>query len=735
MVAITRPFALSIAETHDLEAWRFKLSTHYSAEEMARIDQALTWAKDSYHNKVLPVTQEPLFSHAVATAAIVVDLGMDCDAVCATLLFSLAECNAQYKDIITKQMGGAVAELAEGINKVSKIHMLAQPKNVKHDEVNQQMEAMRKMLLAIVEDIRVVLVKLAWRTQTMHYLQQCPSAIQQSLAQETLDIFAPLANRLGIWQVKWELEDLSFRFLEPQLYKKIAQLLDERRIDREQFISNVLTRLRAELAQAGIRADLMGRPKHIYSIYKKMQKKRLDFSHLYDIRAVRILVDDVKACYMVLGIVHHIWQPIPGEFDDYISHPKGNDYRSLHTAVIGPDDKAVEVQIRTFDMHEHAEHGVAAHWRYKEGGKSNAQYEAKIAWIRQLLDWREDVHQGKALADAFKTELFDDAIYVITPAGKVITLPTGSTPIDFAYHVHTDLGHRCRGAKVDGHIVPLHTPLKNGQRVEIIAAKEGTPSIDWLHQGYLKSPRAISKVRHWMRQQNIDVAIDTGRTLFEREAVKAGISHPNIEHIAETFRCKNTEDFFAALGQNEISLREVHQALQNTRRPHDHTTQEVTANHIIRSGKAKVRQAGVLIEGVDELMTLLAKCCKPVPPDIIMGFVTKGRGVSIHRTDCPSLQRLVAVNPERIISADWGKNSGNVFAVDLLIIAIQRPTLLRDLSDILAREKVNITSVNTLNREHRTKLYFTIEIQDMANLQRVMHRLREVPTVINVVRG
>lgn len=736
MVAVTRPFNVSIAEAQNPKAWLNSLLKHYHQEEIDHISKALEWAKTSYHDQVLLPTLEPIFEHAIATAAIVVDLRMDADTVCATLLFSLVDCIPNYLDAITKKFGPSVALLAEGINKMRKISLLAQPKNLKQAEAALQIESMRKMLLAMVEDIRVVLVKLAWRAQTMHYLQHCPIHIQQETAQETLDIFAPLANRLGIWQIKWELEDLSFRFLEPNLYKKIAKLLDERRIDREQFIDDVLTTLRFEMDKAGIHANLMGRPKHIYSIYKKMQKKQLDFSDLYDIRAVRILVDDLKNCYTVLGIVHHIWQPIPGEFDDYIAHPKGNDYRSLHTAVIGPQDKAVEIQIRTFDMHEHAEYGVAAHWQYKEGGNRNTQYEAKIAWMRQLLDWREDVHQGKTLSDAFKTELFNDTIYVMTPAGKVITLPAGSTPVDFAYHVHTDLGHRCRGAKVDGSIVSLNTPLENGQRIEILTSKEGGPSIDWLQQGYLKSHRAIAKVRHWIRQQNLDIAIEAGRTLFEREANKSALLHTSIEHIAEHFHYKTVEDFFAALGQGEFSLRELQHALRDTHPTNDSTNHdaEMTAADIVHSAKADMHGKGILVEGVDKLMTMLAKCCKPVPPDAIIGFVTKGRGISIHCADCITLQKLAKEAPERIIQAAWGENIGQVFAVDLTITATQHPTLLRDLSEVLAREKINITAVNTSGKDHRTTLQFTIEINDAKLLPSIMHRLREVHGVNEVMR-
>nr|WP_247646347.1 TGS domain-containing protein [Deefgea sp. CFH1-16] len=468
-----------------------------------------------------------------------------------------------------------------------------------------------------------------------------------------------MANRLGVWQIKWELEDLGFRYLHTDTYKKIAKLLDERRVDREHFIGDVISKLRSELALAGVtHVDLMGRPKHIYSIWKKMQKKKLDFSELYDIRAVRVLVDDVKDCYTVLGIVHNLWQPIPGEFDDYIAQPKGNFYRSLHTAVIGPADKAVEVQIRTFDMHEHAEFGVAAHWRYKEGGKGDSRYEEKIAWLRQLLDWREDLANESDFSDAFKAELFDDTIYVLTPAGRVISLPKGSTAVDFAYHLHTDLGHRCRGAKVNGAIVPLGTPLENGQRVEILAAKEGGPSLDWLHQGYVKSHRASQKIRHWIRQQHLDIAIEAGHTLFDKEASRAGASNISQELIAQKLGYKQIEDVFAALGQGECSCRALAMAFAESLTPQEVADQ--TPELMVKTARANQSGEGILIEGIDKLMTMLARCCKPVPPDHVMGFVTKGRGISIHRTDCSALKRLATEAPERLIKADWGQSAGHV---------------------------------------------------------------------------
>lgn len=737
MVAVTRPLAQSIAEADNPLHWLTVLASRYSQDELGRISKALEWAQSEYRDKSYEDTGSPLLRHAIASASIVADLRLDADSVIATLLFAMPDILPNSSAAIEQRFGTPVAKLVESIRKIRElVSVLGSPQNHKHPDSAQQIEALRKMILAIVEDIRAVLIRLAWRTQTMHAVAKAPDDIRRRIAQETNDLYAPLANRLGVWQIKWELEDLSFRYLHPEPYKRIAKLLDERRVDRESFINEALASLRRELAASGVKADLTGRPKHIYSIWKKMQQKKLDFSEVYDVRAVRILVEDIKDCYTALGIVHHLWQPISGEFDDYISHPKGNFYRSLHTAVIGPQDKALEVQIRTFDMHEHAEYGVAAHWRYKEGGQGDSKYEEKIAWLRQLLDWREDMAQDSNLADVFKAEFFDDTIYLLTPAGRVISLPKGATPVDFAYHVHTDLGHRCRGAKVNGQIVPLYTALENGQRIEILAAKEGGPSLDWLHQGYVKSHRAEQKIRHWIRQQNQDIAIESGRTLFEREATRAGVPHHSkLEAIASRLERKTIDEVYLALGQGEISLRELAAALTSVMEP-PAPPMPINPDDLIRAARADQQGRGVLIEGVDQLMTLLAKCCKPVPPDSVIGFVTKGRGISIHRADCPTLKRLAAASPERLIRADWGKpQAGQVFAIDILVEAHDRHSLLRDLSEVLAREKINVTAVNTLSKDNRAQMRFTIEIRDTDQLQRVFVRLSEVIGVIHVYRA
>ncbi|MFC3626257.1 RelA/SpoT family protein [Vogesella amnigena] len=727
MVSVVRSVADTLADAADPATWLAHLGASLSSEERAMLTRAFDAARELYAGKTLPHTGEDVFSHAVAAAAIVADLNLLPDAIAATLLFAVPEYRNDWQEWLPKSFNRAVLTLVEGGNRVQRLTELARiDKLATPDDRAKQAETMRKMLLAMVADIRVVLIELAWRTQTMHYLAEVPDErVRRQIAQETLDLFAPLANRLGVWQIKWELEDLGFRHTEPDNYKKIAKLLDERRLERIDYIERVLDTLRGELKKAGIKGEVAGRPKHIYSIWKKMKKKKLDFSELYDIRAVRILVERLQDCYTVLGLIHSMWQPIPGEFDDYISNPKANDYRSLHTAVIGPEDRGVEVQIRTFEMHEHAEFGVAAHWRYKEGGRGDAQYEEKISWLRQLLDWREEMSGSDKgdLADAFKTELFSDTIYVLTPQGRVLALPHGATPIDFAYALHTDVGHRCRGAKVEGHIVPLSTPLQNGQRVEVLTAKDGGPSVNWLHEGWVKSPRAIAKIRQFIRQQNADAVRETGRQIFERELARHPQVQPNLSALAEKLGYDRLDELYGAIGHGEVSLRALANGIESFAPP---PVVELTADDIVRRSKGSHDAGGVLIEGVGNLMTILAKCCKPAPPDSVVGFVTRGRGISIHRSNCITLKRLSADAPERLIAADWGEQKSSVFPIDLEVHAADRPGLLRDISDVFSREKLNVIGVNTLSRNQKAKLRFTVEVRHVRDISRVLAHVMEV---------
>ncbi|MDO8312320.1 MAG: bifunctional (p)ppGpp synthetase/guanosine-3',5'-bis(diphosphate) 3'-pyrophosphohydrolase, partial [Sideroxyarcus sp.] len=503
----------------------------------------------------------------------------------------------------------------------------------------------------MVEDIRVVLIKLAERTQTLRNLSGANPEQQRQIAQETQSIFAPLANRLGVWQLKWELEDLALRYLEPALYKKVAKLLDERRVDRERYIAEVVAQLERSLAAAHIKAEVSGRPKHIHSIINKMKRKQLEFGELYDVRAVRVLVENVEQCYAALSIVHDLWSPIQSEFDDYIAHPKPNGYQSLHTAVLGPRKLALEVQIRTQQMHHDSELGVAAHWRYKENKKSETGFDEKIAWLRQILEWKSELAGSAEFQEQFKNELLQDRVYVFTPQGKVIDLPKGATPVDFAYVVHTDLGHRTRGAKLNGSIVPLNTKLQNGQRVEILSTKQGGPSRDWLSPklGFLQSARARAKVRHWFSEQNLDDSVAQGRTLLDRELHRIGVTDVNQEKLAQKLHYNKLDDLLAALGRGDITPRRVSLAIgQETPAP---APRSVTTQTI------QTQSGNVLIEGVGNLVSRTAKCCNPTKPDAIIGYVTRDRGITIHRRDCPFMQRVPEEREDRLLDAMWSTKS------------------------------------------------------------------------------
>ena len=704
--------------------------------EARMLQAALQLAEQIYPAGAATTAQEPLLPHLLQAALMVADMDLLPESVAATVLTDVPAHADNWEERVTEACGGAVANLVKGIDEVQKLTHFAKVDSLATPEERAaQAETMRKMLLAMVSDIRVVLIKLALRTRTMQFLSQTPdSPAKRALAKETLDIFAPLANRLGVWQLKWQLEDLGFRHYNPEEYRRIACLLDEKRDERLEYIERFLVQLKAAVRQAGIECDVAGRPKHIYSIYRKMVKKKLDFDGLYDIRAVRVLVNTVPECYSVLGIVHSLWQPIPGEFDDYIANPKGNGYKSLHTVIVGPEDKGIEVQIRTNEMHEFNEFGVAAHWRYKEGGKGDSAYEQKIAWLRQLLDWRENMAQsGKEdLAAAFKTELFNDTIYVLTPHGKVFSLPSGSTPIDFAYALHSDLGNRCRGAKVDGQIVPLSTPLENGQRVEIIAAKEGEPSVNWLHEGWVKSSKAISKIRAYIRAQNAEAVREEGKHQFDKVIAKIN-PKPNQQQVCEKLGFKQLEELYAAIGQGEVSLRAVQKAAGTLIEPQ---AVPVSENTIVKKSKiASGSKNGVLVDGEGGLLTVLARCCKPAPPDLIAGFVTREKGVSIHRECCPDFQHLAQKSPEKVVPASWAElDSGQIFAIDIEVRAQDRNGLLRDVSDCLARHKVNVTAVHTQTRGLEASMRFTLEVRQVNELPRVLANLAEVKGVSGVSR-
>jgi GTP pyrophosphokinase len=715
----------------DIPLWLDSLSRTFAPVEIEVIRRACEYAAPLYAGQV-ELTGVALMQHALGAASILVGMNMDHEAIAATLLHAVPAYLEGWPEKLTADFGANIAALVAGVARMEQIREFSEMeegREKKKGEPAQQAESLRKMLLAMVEDIRVVLIKLAERTQTMRSLSGADKERQIRIARETRGIFAPLANRLGVWQVKWELEDLSLRYLEPELYKKVAGLLDERRADREQYIADLIGQLKGELVQAGIRAEVTGRPKHIYSIINKMKRKQVDFGELYDVRAVRILVDDIKDCYAALGLVHNLWQPIPKEFDDYIAHPKSNDYRSLHTAVVGPRNLALEVQIRTHEMHRHSELGVAAHWRYKEGGKSDAKFDEKIAWLRQILEWKEEVADSGDMLEQFKSELFQDQVYVLTPQGKVIDLPKGATPVDFAYVLHTDLGHRTRGAKVDGSIVPLNYKLQNGQRVEILAAKQGAPSRDWLNPalGYLQSPRARAKVRHWFRYLNHEENISQGRAQLDRELHRLGVVSVNQEKIAQRLNFNKLEDFLAAIGRGDVGDYQIAQAVQDEVKP---KIEEVRAPVAVRPRAGQAAPSGILVEGVGNLLTKMAKCCQPAPPDAIVAYVTRDRGMTIHRRDCAAMLRLSDNRRDRVLSAQWGGAKDAAFSVDIEVEAYDRQGLLRDISDVFAREKINVTRVNTLSKNYQAKMQFSIEIKDLGQLGQLLALIHQVPSVV-----
>ena len=689
--------------------------------ERELVARALEFAEPLYAGELLS-TGEPVWPHALGIAASLAGIGLDAPGRAAGILFAAPK-RLGVTDRLREAFGPEVAGLAEGVERLYQLRVATRSNPVEQNEV------LRKMVLGMVEDVRVVLIRLASRTQTLRWFAKNPSPERNDYAKETLDIYSPLANRLGVFQLKWELEDLSFRYLEPELYKRIAQMLDERRVERQQYIADAIATLARELEAAGVKGEINGRPKHIYSIWNKMRNKGLDFSQVYDVRALRVIVPEVKDCYTALGVVHNLWQPIPKEFDDYISRPKGNLYQSLHTAVVGPAGKTLEVQIRTEDMHRHAEYGVAAHWQYKEKTKASKQFEQKIAWLRELLAWRDEVADWSKARD---TRL-DDTVYVLTPQGKVIDLPAGATPVDFAYALHTDLGHRCRGAKVDGHIVPLDTPLASGQRLEIATAKTGGPSRDWLNaeRGFVKSPRARQKIRQWFNAQAIQESVAAGRAQVEKELRRERAVNANLDQLASKLGFKQPDDLFAAVARDEVNLRQLHSALHGDARPAEQV-------ELPKRKKSAAAKGGVLVVGMDSLLTQLARCCKPVPPDPVRGFVTRGKGVSVHREDCPALKRLAEAQPERLIDASWGKGGGlgeAAYAVEIGVTATDRRGLLRDIGDALAREKINVTAVRTQSRDDLAFMRFSFEVANMAQLKRALAQVRQVKGVIRAARA
>jgi GTP pyrophosphokinase len=716
-------------EVMDFEPWLASLENGRSEAERELLTRAFHWANQAHANQKR-ASGEPYIQHCLAVAQMLAELRLDTATLAAALMHDTLEDTPVTYEELEAEFGNEIARLVDGVTKLGQIDHLSglSERNIREDA---KAESLRKMFLAMVDDVRVVLIKLADRLHNMRTLSSLPEHKRQRIARETLEIFAPLASRLGIWQMKWELEDLSLRHLEPQTYKEIATLIDERRPDRERHIETVVRQVREELTKAGINADVSGRPKHIYSIYRKMKRKGVDFGQIYDVQGVRVLVESPRDCYAALGIIHNLWRPIPGEFDDYIATPKDNMYRSLHTAVVGPEGKPLEVQIRTYEMHYTAELGIAAHWRYKEGQKHDPVFDNKIAWLRQLMEWRQEVTDAHEFIDTLKTDVFQDRVYTFTPHGDIIDLPTGATPIDFAYHIHTEVGHRCRGAKVNGKLVALDHQLRNGDQVEILTAKRGGPSRDWLnpHLGYIKTSRARSKVRQWFKRQNRDENIVQGREVLERELKRLGLEETPYDQIAKHFGYEKIDDLMAAIGTGDINAHQIAGRIMQLLRPEEEIT-EIPPARV----KPPTAATGVRVLGVGDLLTNLARCCNPLPGDEIVGYITRGRGVTIHRRDCPNILRTN--DRERLIEVDWGTEAAETHPVNVRVEAYDRQGLLRDIASVVADEAINLSAANVVTRkkDNMATMMVTLEIADIDQLSRVLARIERLPNVVEARR-
>jgi len=716
----------------------FDLLPDLSPSERLMIERAYIKAETAHAGQYRK-SGEPYFTHCVAVATILAEMKLDAEAIAAALMHDLVEDTNTTLEEIRNAFGSSVARIVDGVSKLKNLPIKVDS-NKKGKAADKELEYVRKMLLAMGDDVRVVLLKLADRLHNMRTLGYMSPDKQRQKAQETLDIFAPLANRLGIWQIKWELEDLSFRYLEPEKYKAIAKALDERRADREAYLANVTRALREALAAHGLtKVTISGRPKHIYSIYKKMDRKDVPMSQIYDVRAVRVIVDDIIQCYHALGVVHNLWHAIPGEFDDYIAAPKDNFYRSLHTAVVDKQGKTVEVQIRTWEMHEDAEYGIAAHWRYKEGNKTSRDeaFENRLSFLRRLMEFGPGMEDAAAFVDTMKSDVFQDRVYVFTPKGDIIDLPAGATPVDFAYHIHTEIGHCCRGAKVQGRLVSLNYNLQSGERVEIVTAKRGGPSLDWLNPdlGFVNTARARDKIRAWFRKQDREKHITNGRTLLEHELKRLGLDQTSFETVAELFHYDKLEDFLAAVGAGDITSPQIATRILEMER---RDQQKSLVETMIEEPKAvpsqvQVSANGVSINGVGGLLVTLAQCCAPMYGEEIVGYITRGRGVTVHRKDCANVRNHN--EPERFVDVAWGSiPTEQKYAVPLEIIAYDRDGLLRDISTVIADEKVSMSKVSVSTRQSIATLQVTMEIANFQQLTRILNKMERIQNVIEARR-
>ncbi len=743
MVKVREDQPLTASGRVDIDLWVARLQEDVRLRDPARMVEACRLAERLDRESERPhrdwLADGSSFRMGLEMADILGELKLDQAVLEAAVLYRAVREGLIGLEAVAKQFGGEVASLIDGVLQMAAISATQLPS---HDMgQHDQQDNLRKMLVNMIDDVRVALIKIAERTCALRQVRDAPREKQLRVAREVFDIYAPLAHRLGIGHLKWELEDLSFRYLHEDDYKAIACQLAEKRLDRDRYIADVVDTLKALLEAQGInRYDVDGRAKHIYSIWRKMKRKRIDFSQVHDIRAVRILVPEVADCYTVLGLVHSRWHHVPNEFDDYIANPKKNGYQSLHTAVIGPENKVLEIQIRTFAMHEEAELGVCAHWRYKghDTRAKSSSYEEKIAWLRQVLEWQEEVGDFGDLREGLNSDVAPDRIYVFTPDGHVIDLPRIATPIDFAYRVHTEVGHRCRGAKVNGRIVPLTYRLKTGQQVEILTASKGGPSRDWLNPslGYVRTSRARAKIQAWFKHQARDQNLEEGRGLFEREMKRLDLEDMDLDTLARKVNYQSPDDMYAALGAGDLRIGQVlHQAQQLFGENDDQEQLERLLAKPRRS-PAKGTQSDITVLGVGNLKTSMANCCHPVPGEPIVGFITQGRGVTVHRQDCPNILQLRLDEPQRIIEVEWGERARTQYPVNIEVQAWDRSGLLRDVTGVLGNEKVNVLAVNTLtdSDDGIARLQITVEVDGLETLGRLFSRIQQLSNVIEVRR-
>jgi GTP pyrophosphokinase len=743
-----------------LENLLLHLPETYTPADRGLVERAYRVAERA-HEGQKRASGEAYINHCLAVADILTEMRVPPEVLAAALLHDTVEDTTVTLEDLRRDFGDEITRLVDGVTKLTQLPRVSRAdqhenedeleeerrlvaerrgeagpveqaaqlmRSRKHDLVS---ETLRKTFLAMGDDVRVVLIKLADRLHNMRTLHHMPVHKQRRIAQETLDIFAPLANRLGIWQMKWELEDLGFSYVNPEKYKEISDSLAKLRSDREQEMLEIKKKLLTVFSQAGIQADVSARPKHIYSIYRKMVRKGVDFDQVHDVRGVRIIVPDVTSCYTTLGLIHNRWRPIPGEFDDYIAAPKDNFYRSLHTAVVYDDGKTLEIQIRTQQMHQNAEYGIAAHWRYKEGSPRDDDYERRILWLRSLMDWRQDVEDAGEFVDNMKSEVFEDRVYVFTPRGDIIDLPVGSTPIDFAYQVHTDIGHRCRGAKVNGKLVALDYTLNTGDKIEILAAKRGGPSMDWLNPnlGLVKTQRARSKIRQWFKRQAREKNMGLGKSMLEKELRRLGMMETNLDRLAREFELRGVEELYESIGTGDLSISRI---VKHLTLGEEKPAEEAA---LVPSDKPSTAIVGaddsVTVVGLKGLLTNLARCCNPVPGDSIVGYVTRGRGATIHRTDCPNVMRID--DRERLVRVSWGQPKAT-YPIPVRIRAFDRDGLMRDVSTLIADESVNMPRVKVETHRNMAVFDLVLEVRDISQLSRLLDRLENLPNVMEARR-